>query len=428
MNVTALMRCATPMLLLGAASPAMAADNGLACRPGGSADPKATGFWERPNLTGNWGGLRDDLEKTGITFGLQEQSAVFANVSGGRRRGGAYDGQTSMNLTVDLQQALGWNGATFYASAYQLHGRGPTPTLVNSLQPPSNLEATFATRLYSLWLEQTLPGNQVCIRIGKGAASDEFMLSRNAAALMNSAFGFPTLAALDLPSAGPNYPLSSPFVRVKYQPSDTVTLMIGVYNGDPVGPGTGDPQLRDPSGTNFRFHDDTFVIAEAAYALNPGKDARYPGIYRFGAWFHSGRFPDQAIDTLGLSLADTASSGLPRQNRNNYALFALFDQMVWHPGTDNDRGIGLFGLITGAPLGDRNLIDLFVAAGLNWKGPLPREDRKDDVLAFGIAYAHLGADARQFGNQLVAFTGSGHRSATTRPCWNSATPSRPPAG
>lgn len=398
-----------PALFLATASPAFAADNGMACKPDtGGDEPKPTSFLERTSLTGDWGGARDDLEKKGITLGLMEQSELWANLGGGRRRGGTYNGLTTMSLAADLEALAGWTGGSFFVNAFQIHGRGPTPNLVNSLQPPSSIEATRATRLYNLWFDQVFPGNQLCIRIGKGAASDEFMLSRNATALMNSAFGFPTLAAYALPSAGPNYPLSTPFVRLKYQASDNFTFMAGLYNGDPVGrSGPADPQLRDPSGTDFRFRDDAFLIMEGAYATDPSKDARYPGIYRFGFWFHSGRFNDQAVDINGISLANPYSSGLPRQHRDNYALYALFDQTIWHPGDDKDRGIGIFGLITGSPFSDRNLIDFSFTAGINWKGPLPDETRKDDVLALGIAHARLGSSVLRYGDQLVRYTGTG---------------------
>lgn len=313
-----------------------------------------------------------------------------------------------MSLTADLEALAGWSGGTFFINAFQIHGRGPTPNLVNGLQAISSIEATRATRLYNLWFDQVFPGGQLCVRLGKGAASDEFMLSRNAAALMNSAFGFPSLAGFDLPSGGPNFPLSTPFVRLKYQATENFTLMGGLYNGNPVGrSGPADPQLRDPSGTDFRFRDDAFMIMEGAYGVNQGKNERYPGVYRFGFWYHTGSFNDQAYDTRGIPLASPRSNGYPRQHTGNYAIYALFDQTVWHPGDDNDRGIGIFGLITGAPFTDRNLIDFSFTAGINWKGPLPDESRKDDVLALGVAYARLGSSARTYGNQLVYYTGTG---------------------
>jgi len=397
--------------LVLAALPA-AAQPSLECRTDASTEAKAgeakpADLWKRATLTGNWDGARDRLEQAGMTFGLQEVSDGWSNFGGGLRRGGAYAGQTTLSLGVDLEQAMGWTGGNFFASAYQNHGSGPTPNLTGNLQPVSSVETTRATRLFDLWLEQILPGNQLCIRLGQGGANTEFLVSRYAMTLINSSFGFPVLPALDLPSGGPNMPLSTPFVRVKYHPDATFTVMAGVFNGDPAGRGAGDPQHRDPSGTEFRMRDEVFAIVEAAVAINPEKEARYPGVYKIGAWFHSGQFGNPAVDALGLPLADPQSSGVPRRHRGDYALYALFDQMVLPQEGDSGRGIGVFALASGAPLGDRNLIDFFATAGVNWKGPF--EERPDDTLALGVAHARLGSSVMRYGSDLVAFTGTGQK-------------------
>ena len=69
--------------------------------------PAPTGFWERSNLLGDMGGLRPWLGNYGVTFGLQETSEYLNNLSGGTRRGGAYDGLTQFGIGVDTQKAFG---------------------------------------------------------------------------------------------------------------------------------------------------------------------------------------------------------------------------------------------------------------------------------------------------------------------------------
>ncbi len=70
--------------------------------------------------------MRTDLESAGVTLGLQEQEEVWGNVSGGLRRGAAYDGLTTASMKLDLDKLIGWKDATFFANAYQIHGSGPT--------------------------------------------------------------------------------------------------------------------------------------------------------------------------------------------------------------------------------------------------------------------------------------------------------------
>ena len=103
--------------MLGLAGPAHADD-------AAEATPKPTGFWERDTLTGDWGGVRSDLEEAGIKLGVIETSDGFADVSGGARTGATYEGRTELDLDLDLEKLVGWSGATVHAGAWQIHGRG----------------------------------------------------------------------------------------------------------------------------------------------------------------------------------------------------------------------------------------------------------------------------------------------------------------
>ena len=115
------------------------------------------------------------------------------------------------------------------------------------------------------------------------------MITQYGALFLNSSFGFPGLAAADLPSGGPNYPLAAPFVRAEFHATDSVTLVGAVFNGDPAPEGTGDPQLRDAGGTAFRLNDHVFAVGELWYSINQGDHASgLPGTYKLGAWYHSG--------------------------------------------------------------------------------------------------------------------------------------------
>lgn len=375
-------------------------------RPGtDSPDKTPQSIWERDSLMGDWGGLRTHLEDAGVKFKLQEQSEVWGNLAGGLRRGAVYTGLTTGSVTLDLEKLIGWQGATFYANAFQIHGRGPSSNLVGNLQFVSNIEATRDTKLFGLWLEQSLFGGKLNIRLGQEGANDEMMTSQYGAVFLNSSFGFPGLPAADLPSGGPNYPLASPFVRVKYQPNDQITLMGAVFNGDPAPAGSGDPQLRDRGGTAFRVNDHVLAFGEIWYSINQdAHDSGLPGTYKLGVWVSSAHFSDQVLDTMGVSLANPASSGIPRAHSTGFAIYGIVDQMVWRrPGT-GDQGIGVFLQVMGAP-GDFNVSNLFVEGGINWKGPFP--GRESDVFGIGVSYLGISPAARKFSRDVLAFTGAG---------------------
>ena len=247
--------------------------------------------------------------------------------------------------------------------------------------------------------------------MGQFAADEEFITNQYSAKFINSDFGFPALPANDLPSGGPAYPLATPGVRIKLQPTSSFTVLAAVFNGDPAGPTKGDPQELNASGTSFRTQDGTFSLIEAQYTTDP-TDAAQPAplasTYRLGAWLHSQSFSDQRRDANGVSLASPASTGTGKRRSRDYSLYASVDQRLWsdpraHAADPKDnglnRGIGAFARIMGSP-DDRNLIDLAVSAGLIWIGAF--EDRPADTIGLGVNYARIGRRARALDADMIA--------------------------
>jgi porin len=377
----------------------------VSSQPGAQIPEKAPeGFWQRDTMTGDWNGLRTSLEQAGVKFGLQEQSELWGNMTGGLRRGVVYDGLTTASVTLDLEKLAGWTGATFFANAYQIHGSGPSSNLLGNQQLVSSIEATPGTKLYQMWVEQKLLNGHLIVRVGQEGADTQMMITQYGSLLLNSSFGFPGLPAVDLPSGGPNYPLATPFVHVQFQATDKITLVGAVFNGDPAPPGTGDPQLRDQGGTAFRLNGHVLTFGELWYSTNQQDDAPgLPGTYKLGAWYHSGHFADQLDDTTGLSLANPASSGIPRQHSTDFAVYGIVDQMVWRK-SGSKQGVGVFLEVIGAPA-QINLSNLFVSTGLNWTAPFAGRD--SDVFGLGVSYLGISPAARRYGSDVVAYTGSG---------------------
>jgi porin len=356
------------------------------------------------HLLGDLGGLRSAMAEYGITMGLTEQSEVLGNVTGGTQRTGVYEGVTLMGLGLDTAKAFNIPGGTFNISALEFHGRGLSGNAVPTLTPVSSVEQSVrGPKLFELWYEQVLPGGKLALRVGQLSADTEFITTQYGGLFINSGYGFPTLPGADLPGGGPAYPLATPGARLRYSPSDTVTLLGGVFNGNPAGHGVGDPQARDASGTAFAIHDGTFAIAEMQYAANQADNAAgLPGTYKIGVWYNSLAFADQLFSYTGQSLADPSNMAAALRHRNDYSGYAVVDQMVWkRPGT-KDGGIGVFARVMGAPP-DRNLVDVFVQGGVTYKAPFAA--RVNDTVGFAVSWAHISPDATKLSADLVAFTG-----------------------
>lgn len=399
---------------------AQSQEQAAAPAPAGARDQgpaESAGLWNRSNLFGDMGGLRPWLGDHGATLSLQETSEYLRNLSGGTARGGAYDGLTQLTLGVDTDKAFGLPGGTFNVSGLQIHGTNLTSRNLQTLQSASGMEAEAGTRLWELWYQQALLDGKFDVKVGKQSLDQEFMVSQYAGTFMNATFGWPVLPSADLPAGGPAYPFASLGVRLRAKPADGITVLGGVFDGNPA-PGTGDPQQLNAHGTRFNLHGGALLIGEVQYAVNqPAADASsapssgLPGTYKLGFWYNTNRYADPYYDNTGLSLANPASTGIPATHRGDYSLYAVADQMVWRSSENSARAVGVFARVMGAP-GDRNPVDFGVNAGVTLTSPF--KGREHDVAGLAVGYARIGSHAQSLaGSQAFYTPGYPSRSAET---------------
>ena len=351
--------------------------------PAADAPPATPSIQSSMGAYGDPGGIRAFLDSKGIDYSFTYIGEVLGNPTGGVKQGATYEGRLDAIVDVDAEKLAGVKGGAFHVEAFQIHGRGLSGNNVQDLFTVSSIEAYPDTKLYELWYEQKLLDGKLFIRAGQIASDTEFFLSSNAALFINSSFGFPASLANDLPSGGPAYPLATPGARIKIVPTDQITLLAAIFNGDPAGanrPGVNNPlpQLRDLGGTDFRVEDPPLVMTEAQYAYNQGKDAKgLPGTVKLGYLHHFESF--QAVDQPpGVTVAYHGDNGV----------YGIIDQMLYRkPGTD-DQGLNLFYRVSYLP-NDRNLIDFYTDGGLTYKGLIPGRD--DDVAGVSAAYGHISS-------------------------------------
>jgi porin len=369
------------------------------------------GIGHSSNMLGDMWGLRPALAQFGMTLTIQEQSEILGNVTGGTRQGFDYEGLTTATLQMDTQRAFGWYGGLFNVSALQIHGRNLSTDDLSTLQTASGIEADRATRLWELWYQQQLFDNKIDVKIGQQSLDQEFMVSQNSNYFINTMMGWPMLPSADMPGGGPAYPLSALGVRVRAHPTDSVTILAGVFNGSPVSNNSGDPQMRNPSGTSFPINGGALAIAELQYSypsqgtlVKAGEDDPLARTYKVGFWYDSESFADMRFDNTGLPLADPASTGIPAAHRGNYAFYAVADQMIYRFENDTDRNINVFIRPMFTPLQDRNLISFSVNGGLTMHEPF--FERDDDTAGIGFGYTQVSDSVTGF-DQDTAFYNPG---------------------
>ncbi len=366
------------------------------------AKPPAS-IWEQDTLTGDWGGARTKLkDTTGIDINLAYIGESLAVLSGGINRRASYEGRFQLDVDTDLGTLVGWKGATTHFTVFNIHNGGFTAVdNVGSIADPSNIDALATTRLFTAWFQYGDPDkDRVSVRLGQLAGDDEFITSATAAGLINGTFGWAGILAANMTNGGPAYPLATPGIRVKVNPTKQIGIMAAVFSGDPAGRDCNDdPQVCNRHGTTFSISGGALWMGELQFK----RAGALPGIYKLGAWYATVDFADQryGFDGFGnvVSLADPTVAG-PLNHRGNWGIYAVADQMVAPIGKDG--GVNVF-LSSGISPSDRNLLNFYIDGGVGFTGFIP--DRPKDVLTFGVAYARISPDAAGLDQDTLLING-----------------------
>jgi porin len=354
-------------------------------------------------LTGTrFDAARQALKARGIDFGLIGTSEVLSNVQGGQKRGTVYEGKLEGFVAADLEKLMGLNGLSFYANGFQIHNTGGIArNYVGTIETISNIEALRTTRLSEIWIEQKF-GEKLNLRVGQLAADTEFFVAEFSDIFITS--DWPAITKANLPAGGPAYPLSTPGVRLKFEPTKSVTVLAALFNGSPSASGPEDPEIQNHYGLNFRVNDPPLAIAEMQYRYNKERNATgLYGSWRLGAWYHFGTFHDHGFDTTGLSLGHPDSNQIARPLVGNYGIYGVVDHQLYRPaGGASDSGIGMFSRISASP-SDRNLISFYLDGGIYSSGMIP--GRPNDKFGATFLYSQISDHARGIDSDTVFFSG-----------------------
>lgn len=231
----------------------------------------------------------------------------------------------------------------------------------------------FRSAAFDVSYQQKLFDNRFELRVGRFAATDDFLVSPYNYGFMSNAFcGNPFGILLDAPGMSAYYGTWAALGKVK--PTNRTYVMTGVYNGDPA--------IREDKfhGVNLSLNGPVFVISEAGYQVNglPG-DSQRLGNYKLGGWY------DDA------TLTDFQTSA---RKRGSWGYYGLFDQVLVPFGSaGSDRGFGVFGSVTVAPESRVQQLPLFVTAGLSARGLF--DGRPRDGISLGIAAGYFSKKLQQ---------------------------------
>jgi len=313
------------------------------------------------HATDDWFGHRPELDDRGILFEASITTDLSTNFDGGlNTAGNALRSLFNVNLTLDTERLVGWEGGTIFLNFQNHHGADASADDVGDAQAFSNIDADGRTEIAELWFEQVTPDGVLRVKIGKVDTNSEFAYVDNGGEFINSSMGFsPTIFVL------PTYPDPAMSVNVFIYPTDGFYAGAGLYDGSlNEGVPTGS---RGPK-TFFQDPADLFVIGEAGVTWG-GDGNNLPGRFAGGGWWHTGTF----IRFDGATDEETGG------------FYLLLDQTLWleNPGDPEDgQGIGLF-LQYGYADADVSMIEHHGGGGIAWTGPIAGRD--DDILGIGVS-------------------------------------------
>jgi porin len=334
------------------------------------------GFLTEKALEGAPTNLEDEIEalgNKGALFKFNYWGEDFGNFSGGYKRGDDYEGLFKIELTLDLQKLVHWDGATVYGSMLYLNGEGISGRYVHDYNLLSNIDAYDSVRLFELWFRQTLFDGKISIWVGQLTTDNNFCVSNNSALFINSAYG--AIGPMLHNIATPIYPVGSEGVRLQYNFNPSFYVQALAVDDNP-----GFQNYDDKYGTQFGPNRSHGVLAfyEAGYIPDPSSGSSPFGAgYKLGGYYDSQFHPDISNGTSG---------------HGDYGFYAVVDQPLYIvPGSrrDSPQGLSGFARISYVP-DQRNPVVYYFDTGFNYTGIVP--GRSKDIFGAAFTFERLGTD------------------------------------
>jgi porin len=379
------------LILLGlgflAAAPAIAQPYAVPPTWGGDLE-------SRPRLTGDWGGLRDEMGKKGVVLDVDVDVTPLDVLSGGRSTGGETWGNADYTLNVDTQKAGLWPGGFLMVQADT--GFGTNLFSKSGALVPVNTATLFpapndhTTALLNATFMQFL-SEKFGLVLGKFntliSTKQEFY-GDYYTQFLNAAFVFPmTLAQV---------PLSAYGGGLIALPTENVVLSVVAL--DPNGTATS-------NSLNHVFDDGAMVVGSGQITIKPFGLVGHQNVgfswsnkerlsleqdpSNLARLLLQNRFP--ALGDPGPILEAVLARFFPGllipaepANRANstWSVSYAADQYFWQPKGDPKHGLGAF-ISVGASDGNPNPIKWAFLAGIGGKGVVP--SRLDDSFGVGVA-------------------------------------------
>lgn len=347
-------------------------------------------------MTGDWGGLRTELENKGYTLSAEYVGEMGANVKGGynKDKTARYADQFAFGLDMDLQKILGWHDAEFKLAVTERSGRNisndrlgdPRVGTISSSQEVWGRGQTW--RLTQMWYKQKFFDGALDIKLGRfgeGEDFNSFPCDFQNLTLCGSQVG-------NYVNTWYNWPISQWAARVKYNITPELYAQVGIYMQDA-------DNLDKHNGFTLATSGSQGNVVPVELVWSPMIN-QLPGEYRIGYYRSTPDANDLYEAQNGQPQAVVGGNFKKHDDKHGWWIVA--QQQLTSVGGDTSRGLSIFGNLT---VHDKatNFVDNYQQIGLVFKGPF--DARPKDDIGVGVARIHVNDNARDNARLLNQLSG-----------------------
>jgi len=289
--------------------------------------------------------------------GAQENQKAFAlelsytadigrNFKGGISQENAFLGNIDFTLGLDTEKAKLWKGGTFFLYLLNNHGNSLSQ-YIGDMQGVDNIETPSRSRIYQFWYQHEY--NNWTFTIGQHDLNSIFCNTTYGGSFINSSFGIQPDISANVPLS--IFPTASLGLITSYQFNNNIGVTAAVYDGAPEDLTTGSKLI------DWKLSKTDGFLSIVEFQFN-NRHSKRPGTYKLGAWNHT--------------------------SDSHYGIYAIGDQKLWTPTSNNDQGLSCFSQLGFSPKKGCD-IDYFSSFGLHYKGLF----KADDIIGFAFAHASI---------------------------------------
>lgn len=332
-------------------------------------------LWTRSTLTGDWGGVRNDWAKKGITFDMNLTQTGMSVVGGGKHQGWEYAGRGNITLNVDSQKLGLWPGGFLivevegnYNTSINLDSSAVMPVNTNQLFPmPGDQELNIPAVTFMQFLSHNFG-----LVLGKldttSGDANEFAHGKGESQFMNLAFNLNPPLVLTVP----NSVLGAGVIILPTKDPNQAVISVMAIDSNGKANRSGFDTAFEGNGTTY--------ITEGRVRTN---FFGMTGHQLVGAAYSNKEFSslEQDTDLLLKGIVRDRTLEIKKED-SSWAAFYNFDQYLYEP--KKGKGIGIFGRL-GVSDGKANPLHYFYSVGIGGKGVM--NSRPND--AFGIGFYYI---------------------------------------